>query len=348
MYSLLSNLLFIVTFLIGPAPGTGKRLGTGIHPSVATDPMGKVHVVYGKGATVFYTSTQDGEQFAEPVRVDSLPGLHLGASRGPQIAATSQSVVITAIDKAGTIWSYTLSRATGRWLPRVQVTDTVEVAKEGFVALTAGSDNVYNAAWLDLRGNKRNKIVGARSTDGGKTWSPNQILYQSPDGTVCECCQLSEVSQGQHVAIMFRNFIGGARDMYILKSENGGQTFGKAEKVGEGTWMLKACPMDGGGLFMRLDGKLSTVWRRNDKLFVARPGQPETELATGKNAKLVTTAKGDYIVFQQDGQVWAISPGQTQPAVIGTGGYPKLALLPNKKVLCLWEEEATVRAGFIP
>ena len=338
----------MISLLIGPPPGTGRQVGAGRHPSVATDPSGKVHIVYGKGGTVFYTSTQDGEQFAEPVWVDSIPGLHLGASRGPQIAATKQSVVITAIDKSGNIWAYTLIQATGKWQPRVQVTDIAEVAKEGFVALTAGPDNVFNAVWLDLRGNKQNKIVGARSTDGGKTWLPNQVIYQSPDGTVCECCQLSEVSQGQHVAVMFRNFIGGARDMYVLRSDDGGQTFGRAEKLGQGTWMIKACPMDGGGLFMSPDGKLTTVWRRNDKLFVARPGQPETELTTGKNAKIVTTPKGDYIVFQQEGQVLATSPGQTQPKIVGIGGYPKLSLMQKNKVLCLWEEEGIVRAKFIP
>jgi hypothetical protein len=347
MYSLLSFLL-TVNLLIGPLPVTSTQVGKGKHPSAATDPSGKVHVVYGQGEVVFYTSSRDGEQFDEPLRIDSLPGLHLGASRGPQIAANGQSVIIAAIDKSGNIWAYARLNSTGKWQKRIRVNDIADIAKEGFMALTAGSDNTYNAAWLDLRGDNHNKLVGARSTDGGRSWLPNQILYQSPDGTVCECCQLSIVSQQQHVAIMFRNFLNGARDMYLLQSSDGGKTFGKAEKVGEGTWMLKACPMDGGGVFMSPDGKLSTVWRRNDKLFVARPGQPETEYATGKNAQLVSTEKGDYIVYQQDGQIWSTSPNQIQPAILSAGGYPKLALMPKNKVLCLWEDEGTVRAGIIP
>ena len=234
-------LLFVLSLLPGPA-NEGQQIGQGIHPSVTTDPAGGVHVVYGRGSVVFYTASRNGETYSEPVLVDSVPGLHLGASRGPQIAATATSVVITAIDKPGNIWAYSLNRATGKWLPRVRVTDVADMAKEGFVALTAGSDNVYNAAWLDLRGNKHNKLVGSRSTDGGQTWSPNKIIYESPDGTVCECCQLSEVSQGTHVALMFRNFLNGSRDMYLLESTDGGQTFGKAQKVGEGTWKLNACP----------------------------------------------------------------------------------------------------------
>ena len=209
----LPTLFLLVLSLIQSPAKKGKWIGDGIHPAVMTDSGGVVHVVYGRGGLIFYTSSRDGETYSESVRVDSVPGLHLGASRGPQIAATATSVVITAIDKPGNIWAYSLNRAMGKWLPRVRITDIDDSAKEGFVALTAGPNNTYNAAWLDLRGNKRNKIVGARSTNGGRTWSTNQVLYESPDGTVCECCQLSEVSQGQRVAVMFRNFLNGSRDM---------------------------------------------------------------------------------------------------------------------------------------
>ena len=332
------------TLLIGREPEHGQQIGKGIHPAVTTDPSGTVHIVYGQGTVLYYTASRNGEQFKTPVRVDSLPGLHLGASRGPQIAATAKSVVITAIDKPGNVWAYTLDRATGHWQSKVRITDVDDIAKEGFVALTAGQNNTYNAVWLDLRTNKRNKIAGARSTDGGRTWSANQILYQSPDGTVCECCQLSAVSQGNRVAIMFRNFLNGSRDMYLLKSTDGGQSFGEAQKIGVGTWKLKACPMDGGGLFMASDGTLATVWRRADTLFAARPGQPEVTIATGKQAKVVATPNGNYIIYQQNGHVWLAKPGQAQHTDIGPGAYPKLALLDTNRIVCLWEYEGTVRA----
>ena len=340
--------LLMLLWLNTPVPlENGHVIGIGIHPAVGTDPAGGVHVVFGRGQTILYATSADGNAFTKPVPIDSLPGLHLGASRGPQIAATRRSVVITAIDKAGNVWSYTLDRSTGRWQKPVAVTDVPDVAKEGFVALTAGTNDSYNAVWLDLRGNRRNKIVGARSMDGGRTWSANRVLYESPDGTVCECCQPSMVSRNGAVAIMFRNFLNGSRDMYVLRSADDGRSFDKAEKMGEGTWKLNACPMDGGGLFMAGDGTVSTVWRRADKLFTARPKQPETELASGKNAKIVTTGKGDYVVFQRDGRVWAISPGQAQPVEVGEGAYPKLTLLPNDRVLCLWEQTGSVRADFI-
>ncbi|WP_240163435.1 sialidase family protein [Spirosoma taeanense] len=275
---------------------TGQTIGEGTHPAVAIDPAGKVHVVYGQGQKILYSTSATGESFSRPQLIDSLPGLHLGASRGPQIAATSGSVVITAIDKAGDVWAYRLDRTTGHWQKRITVTDVPRTALEGFVTLTAGPDDTFNAFWLDLRGNKRNKIAGAHSTNGGRTWSANRIIYQSPDGTVCECCQLTAVSRGDQVVLMFRNFLKGSRDMYLISSADGGQTFGRAVRLGVGTWLLNACPMDGGGLFINPQGAIWTVWRRRDTLFTARPGEAETKIAVGKNPKIVSTLNGTYVL----------------------------------------------------
>ena len=44
------------------------------------------------------------------------------------------------------------------------------------------------------------------------------------------------------------NSLDGNRDMYLVRSEDGGRTFGPPEKLGAGTWKLAACPMDGGDL----------------------------------------------------------------------------------------------------
>ncbi|GAB2541535.1 sialidase family protein [Spirosoma aerophilum] len=341
------SLLTILHWSADPLPTTGKVVGQGIQPSIATDPGGMAHIVYGKGEVIYYTTSGNGNSFEPAVRVDSLPGLHLGATRGPQIATTKQSVLLTALDKSGNVWAYTLNRSTGKWQKRIRINDVNDVAKEGLMAVTAGPANEYTAIWLDLRGDKRNKLVGAHSTDGGQTWQPNQILYQSPDGTICECCQVSAVSRGKQVALMFRNFLNGSRDMYLLRSADGGKTFGKVEKLGEGTWKLNACPMDGGGLDIDANGSISTVWRRADKLYTARPGQPETEIVGGKNPRIVTTKQGDYIVYQQAGQLWVITPKQPQPTVLGTGGYAKLTRLANDRVMCLWEQEGTIRATII-
>ena len=53
-----------------------------------------------------------------------------------------------------------------------------------------------------------------------------------------------------HVYVMFRNFLNGNRDLYLIQSDDTGATFGTAQKLGIGSWQLDGCPMDGGSISM--------------------------------------------------------------------------------------------------
>jgi hypothetical protein len=94
--------------------------------------------------------------------------------------------------------------------------------------------------WLDLRSNEKNKIAGVLSTDGGRHWQKNKIIYQSPSGTVCECCKPSVSFTRSGINVMFRNNYNGNRDLYIMHSANG-DDFDKPQKLGQGNWKLNAC-----------------------------------------------------------------------------------------------------------
>jgi Neuraminidase (sialidase) len=107
------------------------------------------------------------------------------------------------------------------------------VAKENLMALSADGQNAF-AVWLDLR-DKHNKIFGAKSSDGGKTWGKNIMIYASPDTTVCECCKPSVVIKGNNVYGLFRNWLNGNRDLHIIQSTDGGLNFGQAQKLGTGS-----------------------------------------------------------------------------------------------------------------
>src|SRR5207249_5361510 len=123
------------------------------------------------------------------------------------------------------------------------------------------------AVWLELRENKQNKIFGEKSNDSRKTWSKNSLIYASPDSTVCECCKPSVAMKGTAVYVMFRNWLNGNRDLYLIRSSDGGNTFGHAQKLGNGNWALNGCPMDGGGLTINKNGDPETVGKRQSKIF---------------------------------------------------------------------------------
>ena len=114
------------------------------------------------------------------------------------------------------------------------VNDVPGAPTEGLHALAADSKGVLFAAWLDKRG-KGTQLYGARSTDGGATWSKNVHIYNSPEGTICECCHPSiAIDAAGQILVMWRNSMGGSRDMYLARSRDG-VSFSKPEKLGTGT-----------------------------------------------------------------------------------------------------------------
>ena len=205
-----------------------------------------LHLVYGNADKLMYTFSGDkGQSFSSPELAGFLPDLVASATRGPQIASTANGVVIIAANDSGNIFSY-IRDSSGKWKRTARLNDVDTTDKEGFVGLSSDKEDNLFAIWTDLRGDHHNKIFGARSKDGGKTWMKNILVYASPDGSVCECCKPSIVMNGKNVFVMFRNWLAGNRDLYLIRSSDGGENFGQAEKLGNGSWRLNGCPMDGG------------------------------------------------------------------------------------------------------
>jgi hypothetical protein len=325
--------------------GTNLIIGQGKMPHLAIDGAGNFYIVYGTGDSILYSSSNDkGESFSAPRLIARLAQLSASAMRGPQIAATTNTVVILACSKSGNIFSYTKD-ATGNWSLPVKVNDVDTVAKEQFLALSADDNHVY-AVWLDLRGNKRNKIIGAGSTDGGKTWSKNVLVYASPDSSVCECCKPCVAVRGENVYVMFRNWLHGNRDLYLIQSGNGGENFGEAKRLGDNSWALNGCPMDGGGLAISSNGVPQTVWRRRDSIYASVPGQPETAIATGRDCTVETVNNKNVYAWTQNGEIVIRKP-QGMKISLGKGQLPILKRINDDHVLCVWENDKQIHTQIV-
>jgi hypothetical protein len=169
---------------------------------------------------------------------------------------------------------------------------------------------------------------------------PNIAVYQSPSGAVCECCHPSvAVADDGAIAIMFRNHIAGARDMYVTVSRDRGRTFAPAVKHGEGRWDLNACPMDGGDVEWSGDD-VASGWRRGMQVFavhgavaerlVADGGDPALS-AAGRTIDLAWTGT-DGIVLQTHGK---------PPHVVGPGRFASLLARPDRTLIA-WEHEGRI------
>lgn len=314
-------------------------------PNMTTDKSNNIHIVYGTGDSIMYlSSTNKGKSFISPSLIAVLPGLFASAMRGPQIAATDNGLIITACTNKGNIYSFK-KQGLGKWTKATKVNDVDEAAKEALMGLSADGLNVF-AVWLAVKNPKGQNVYGAKSGDGGKTWSKNVLVYVSPDSSVCECCKPSVAVKGNDVYVMFRNWLNGNRDLYLAKSNNGGKSFENAQKLGDGNWKLNGCPMDGGGLAIDNSGIPRTVWRRQEKIYASAAGGVEKEIGEGRGCTMATINNKHVYVWIENGKVVLVNP-QGQKKVLGKGSQPTVKALNNEHVVCVWENDKQIHTSVL-
>jgi len=349
-YASLSLLLVLCSQSMSWAGATVEiAKGSGLQgprqPQATTSADGVIHLVYGSGDTIFYTASgNEGTSFSSPIRAFDCPNLSLGMRRGPRVAASGDSVVVTAIGgttgkgRDGDVLAWRRS-ATGEWTGPVRVNDVEDSAREGLHAMASSPDGTVWCCWLDLR-TRATQLYASKSTDGGASWSPNVLVYRSPSGSVCECCHpsLAIGPEGQpHV--MFRNSLDGQRDMYLASGSADG-VFKPAVKLGNAIWPLKSCPMDGGMLAVDRSGAVHTAWRCQDDVYLTQNGQ-ERHVGKGKQPWITTTEKGSVVVWieKDDERVFLSAADSSEPLVLSDHGRDPIVIpvADGRQAFACWE-----------
>jgi hypothetical protein len=348
-------ILFIAAFLFSNIFSAGisanadpESIANGRQPELSIDAKGKVRVVFGRNDSIFCLTWIDKSgSFSKPKFVARVNQMHLGMTRGPQIASSKSASLITAIDKQGNIHCFLLNHVKDSWIEQTMVNDTKSSAPEGLMSLAADKQDNFYAVWLDLRKERRNNIYFSSFSGNSGKWTKNKLVYASPDQHVCECCKPSIAVQGSGIAVMFRNWLNGSRDLYFSKSDNKGIDFTEAIKVGEGTWKLNGCPMDGGGVSIDNSGKVHTAWRREGVVYYARPNEKEIEVGKGKSCSISTNKNKILISLQDGGNTKLVELNTRKEINIGKGSYLKSSVMPDGKIICVWEEDAEIKFKLI-
>jgi hypothetical protein len=342
---------FMITLLLAltqaaTIPVTPEAFALAKEPQVAIDRDHRVYVAFGQEDAIYVSISADqGATFTSPVKVTEAGKLSLGMRRGPRIAAHNGTVTITATygtrggGQDGDLLAFRSTDQGQHWSAGVPVNDVAGAAREGLHGMAMAPDGTLACAWLDLR-SKGTKLNAAVSKDGGATWSKNALAYASPSGTICQCCQPSVAFDSKGTLYcMFRNVIDGSRDMYLIRSTNMGETFTNAQKLGQGTWPLNACPMDGGSLVIRRDGLVETVWRRQESLYREVSNQPEQKVGDGSQGWLVEGDEGMVCTWNQ-GRMLMASTAVGRPMQLSANGQDSVvAASPDKKlVVAAWTE----------
>ena len=318
----------------------------GSSPQLAVDSRGTVRMIFGRQDTIFaVTSTDQGKSFGVALVVGVVPDMHLGNTRGPVIASSKSRTLVAAVDKTGNIHLFQLEHAAGLWRPLPRpLNDKPGSAPEGLITLAADDADGFYAAWLDVRADKHNQIFFSRTTatTPGAPWSPNMRINTAAIGSACECCRPSVAVAGGTVAVMFRNTLSGSRDMFLASSADGGRTFADAHKLGTGSWKIDACPMDGGALNIGTRGQVSTVWRRENTVYYARPGEAESVIGPGRSPMMSSGPSGSYIIWQDAGRIRLRALAGKDDMIVGDGNLPQVLALADGHPLTAWEKNGEV------
>jgi len=344
LYRLIICSLLTFCFISWNSPSE-ITISKGQQPQIGADNAGIIRVVFGKADSIFCSTSLDkGSSFSKLVLVGVVPKMHLGMARGPQLASSAHYSVVTAMDQNGDIHYFTLNHKKGQWQEKGTVNDVKGSAPEGLMNIACDSQDNFYAAWLDLRLNKRNNIFFSSLPAGHTQWLKNKLVYQSPDGHVCECCRPSIAVKGSNVGIMFRNWVDGSRDLYLAASADKGKMFNKATKLGSGTWKLNACPMDGGSLNFNADNTINTTWQRQGVVYYCKQGGNEKELGKGRDCSISTDPRQTIVAMGDAGNLKYKNVQTNQEITVGKGSYLKTCILPDDKVLCVWEENGMIKS----
>lgn len=316
----------------------------GSSPQLASDVRGTIRMVFGRRDTILVaTSTDRGGSFSSPVVVGVISGMHLGNTRGPTIASSRHHTMVLAIDDDGSMHRFTLTHASGKWKKLTQpLNSSPKSAPEGLASISADEADNFYAVWLDLRQGKQNQIYFSKFTPTRETQVENRLLYASPGGHVCECCRPSIDVAGGHVAVMFRNFLDSARDMYSMSSADGGRTFSPARKLGRETWILNACPMDGGDIAVDGTGAIATIWRRDHTIFHARPGEAEQHVVSGRSPAISRRNGVTWMTWQDGLTVKLKELSGSATTTVGEGRLPHVLALSAGEAVVAWEKSGQV------
>jgi len=343
------GLLALATTLSAASAESAVVDGAGKQPHAAIAADGIVHLVYAQGEALMTRASRDGgATFSAPLTVAKVDGLMVGMRRGPHIAAGSLAVVVGAIGKDGDLQAWRSLDHGATWSGPVTINDQPKTAMEGLFSLAAGPGGVVWATWLDLRSTTMEVYAAQSRADG--TWAANARVYRSPDGEVCTCCQPTIAGDAGTVAIMWRNQVGGARDLWSCALDGAGKITAAAAKLGSGTWSLNACPMDGGGIAI-LGSRIETIWRREGTMYACGSAdrRKEVALGPGSNGVVAILVSGVVRVWQRSDDIVMTRDGGPV-TVLGRGRYPVIAAQAdgNGPAVIAWEADEGVRVLALP
>lgn len=303
-----------------------------IQPQVAVHKDGAVHLVSFKGEAsggdLFYAKRKPGEEaFGAPIRVNTgdRSAVASGAMRTARLALGGDGTVHVAWngrnpkDMHGAPMMYTrMVQGAERFQPERNMMQGSFVLDGGGDIAADGAGNViviWHAAPKADRppGESDRRIYGVRSSDGGKTFGDERVLFRSSDGA-CGCCGLAcGLGPAGDTFVMFRNAAQGgkSRDMTMVTIPSKGDTTSSMIEP----WAIATCPVSSCQMTFA-GGQPLLTWESGGRVAAAR-----WDVATAKLSKVLRPEAAAGKLQQKHPRTATDVSGRTLLTWVEVGGW---------------------------
>ena len=228
-------------------PVASKVYGN-LHPRIQLDKYNNPMVVWGDDGGKAYFVKWGGESFTTPVEI-SQPGMNVFATSwaGPDIAAHGDTVYVTykeVAEKNSHIY-IKHSYDGGVHFSAAAAVDNDNHLNNRFPTVSVDENgNPFVAYMKSEKDYSGHRYVIARSQDMGETFL-NDTLASIASGTVCDCSPSSLVVSGSAGILLYRNNLGGLRNIWGGISTDGAVSFHNAIRIDSTEFVPETCPASG-------------------------------------------------------------------------------------------------------
>jgi len=283
--------------------GMDLDLGAENGPAIAVGPEGRIYVTWVAGS---WKVKSEGHAHTPAA----------GGKKGPPPRPGHLNIFLVSSMDDGKTFSYP-----------IRVNDDPNGPEHRFPTAVTDAKGTLYLTWLDKRkGTPENpgfsRVYVTRSTDGGKTFTPNVDATLGQKYGICHCCRLALVTHPREgLMVAFRNDVNDMRDIFLVRSSDQGATFTAPAPIEDYQWTIPACPFNGPSLAFDPAGNLHLAWMTGGN----SAGKPLLGASTGATYKVM------YRRMEAGTRKWSA------PLCVAEGTHPKLLLTSDGAPVIAWD-----------
>ncbi len=250
---------------IDVAPSTNGNA----YPRIVDNAQGKIFVTWGGNNNVYFSANSgSGFSTAKQLNNTSTPA-YIADWTGAELDVKGDSVYVVFMHNVWKQKTYlTKSFNGGNTFSVLTQLENYADSTSRFPIVAVGPDGQPHISYMKMDTNgKHPHYVFRKSTDYGTTFGNERVVgnVSGPASEACDCCPAAIKTDGNKVAVFYRDNLNDIRDIYTGVSTNGGANF-NGFAIDNNNWFIQACPSSGPDGIIRGDS-LYSVFFSNGKCY---------------------------------------------------------------------------------